>query len=108
MCAVGDGRLEAARELVLSAGARLEEREAAANRVLDRVIEAHVEVQKAPLLARSPVAAIERTGSEQIESAAERIARRALARDHDVQGLRHALEDLLEKGAVQVLPSPEV
>src|SRR4051812_49343280 len=56
--AVGLRRFEAARHLVLAAGAALEHLNPTRDALIDRVIEAHVEVKKWVLFMTAPVAAI--------------------------------------------------
>ncbi len=69
--AVRDGRLEAARDLVLAARARLEAGEAAADALLDAEVEADVEVEERHVRRGAPVATEERVLPEQVEGAAQ-------------------------------------
>src|SRR6185295_6189543 len=92
-------RLEAARDLVLSARARLEQLDAMRDAPIDRLVKADVEMQKRPLFARSPIATVKRIRAEQIERAAEQLARTRIPPEDHVHRLRHLFADLLEKCA---------
>src|SRR6188768_1400649 len=107
MRAEGKGRLETARELVLAARPRLEQREPALDAVLNAAIKADVEVHERALLERTPIATVEGLLTEQIESAGERCARPALPSHHHVQLLGHGLAHLFEERAIQVLLAVE-
>src|SRR5688572_33174229 len=59
MGAVGLRRLEAARQLVLAACARLEPIEPAQDRLLDAAVEADLEMHEVTILERAPVTAVQ-------------------------------------------------
>src|SRR5262249_48836596 len=69
--AVGRGHVETAMQLVLAAGAPLEDRDAARDAVVDRVMQADVEVKQVVLLDATPVAAEKVIGVLHVEGAGD-------------------------------------
>src|SRR6478735_8811888 len=103
MCAERARGFETARKLVFTPCAGLEQGKPTLDALLNAPIETHVEVDEWPLFECAPIAAVERSLSEQVEGARERARRPRLAGDHHVQLLGHGLTDLLEECAIQVL-----
>src|SRR5262249_49432559 len=99
------GRLEAAGDLVLAAGAALEDGDAATDALVDRVVEAHVEVQERMLLEAAPVAAIETRRSRHVERAGDQAP--FAARLDELEVLGHGLEDLLIELGVEPAATPQ-
>src|SRR5258706_13869006 len=65
---------EAARMLVLPLGAAFEERDAALDAELDRLVIAGLEVQPRHVLAAAPVAPVEGVAPEEVEGRGDRLA----------------------------------
>ena len=104
--AVGLGRLEAARDLVLAAGAAFEHLHAAPDALVDRVVEADVEVQEAGAPRSSPSSGrkdgvVETT----LKAPATSLPSRARSH-HQLQVLGHALEDAAVERAVEPARGP--
>src|SRR5258705_6184797 len=102
--AVGRLAVEAARLLVVAAGARLEARETARDAVFDGRVVADLEVQVAHVARRAPVAPVEHLALHDVERARDGLV--AMARDDETQTRAEAFRDEREELAVQILPSP--
>ena len=86
--AVGLGGLEAARDLVLAAGAALEDLHAAGDALVDRVVVADVEVQERVLLEAAPIAAVEMRRRGDVEGAGDELAVALGATTSSASGMR--------------------
>src|SRR5262245_6518357 len=95
MRAVSQGRLKPAHQLVLASRARLEAPPPMPDALVNRMIQADVEVQERMLLEASPVAAVEHVGGRQIECSSNQPTFPArLHQLHPVaELLQHALEE---------------
>src|SRR5439155_13939439 len=91
---------EAARVLVLALRAALEERDAALDAELDRLVVARLEVQARHVLDRAPVAAIERVRPEEVEGGGDGTP--LVLGDDEQHVLRHAAREQREEFAVEV------
>src|SRR5918998_1454919 len=104
--AVGQGREEAAGELVLPLRAGLEELKTPLDGEIDPLVVAHLEVQVSPLLGGAPVAAVERSALEEKECARDRALRQLLAREDEQDAVPHRPEGLEEERLVEVGKAP--
>ena len=76
-----DGRREAARYLVLAAGARLEDGQPLAQAVVDPLVEAKFEVQAVVIAVRPPITAIEGVSAAEADRARAGDALRGCSRE---------------------------
>src|ERR1700687_2268463 len=106
MGAVGQPRLKAPDQLVLPARARLEAGGAPADALLDRMIEADVEVQEWVFLEATPVAAVENLRRGQVERSREQAA--VAPGLHQFHPVAEGLEDAAEKRGVEVSMTPDL
>src|SRR5215217_2539725 len=104
--AVGEGGEEAARQLVLSLRAGLEELEAALYRELYPLVVAELEVQISSLFGGAPVAAVEGLALEEEQRARDRAPRRLISRQDEEDAVPHRPEDLGEESASEVRKAP--
>src|SRR5215203_4254295 len=104
--AVGQGREEAASELVLPLRAGLEELKTPLDGEFDPLVVAHLEVQLSPLLGGAPVAAVESSALVEKECARDRAPRQLVAREDEQDAVLHRPEGLVEERLVEVRKAP--
>src|ERR1700738_2258240 len=106
MGAVGQPRLKAPDQRVLPAGGRLEEGGAPSDALLERMVEADVEMQERVLLEATPVAAVENARRGQVERSREQAA--VAPSLHQLDPVPEGLEDAAKKGGVEVSMPPDL
>src|SRR6266851_6259935 len=106
MGAVGQPRLKSPDQLVLPARARLEAGGAPADALLDRMVEADIEVQEWVFLEATPVAAVENLRRRQIQRSREQAA--VAPGLHQLDPVPEGLEDAAEKRGVEVSMPPDL
>ena len=104
MRAPGLAGQESPRQLVVASRAAFEGGDAAPDALVDRVVQAHVEVQERVIFEASPVAAVEAISPGDVEGAGNPLP--VAARLDDLQHVGHALEHQVVEGAVQPAAAP--